>query len=286
MNLEDKYVVYAILAILIWSTLGTLGLYTKNVPSLQLLSISLLTSGLISLIKINEWGIPRRTFIIGVGGIFGYHYLIFSAYKNAPIIEANLINYLWPLLIVFLSPIILSQYKLKTHHVIGTLLGFLGSYLIITNGKFTFDYQNLPGYLMAASAALIWAMYSLMMKRVKPFHTAAIGLFTLVSGALSVLILVLTTKVIYYPTPSEWFSLILLGLGPMGSAFFLWDKALKEGDPRVVGSISYLTPLFSTLLLVIVGGQRINLVSALSMVCLIMGALIGSKDVFMRKSSN
>ena len=47
----------------------------------------------------------------------------------------------------------------------------------------------------------------------------------------------------------------LAGLGPLGGAFYLWDKALKLGDARQIGILSYLTPLGSTALLVAVSGS-------------------------------
>lgn len=273
------YFIYSLSAIIIWSTLAILGFYTKKVPSLQLLAISLTISGLSSLVNIKEFKVPVKTLLIGVGGIFGYHYFIFTSYKFAPIVDVNLLNYLWPLLIVFLSPVILKQYKLKSHHIIGTLLGFTGAFLIFTGGRINFDFQYLPGYLLATIAAIIWSLYSLLMKKVEYFPTAVIGIFCLISGALSVIMVFATGQRIYYPSTTEWVSMILLGLGPMGLAFFLWDKAMKEGDPRIVGSLSYLTPFLSTLWLVLLGGLEINLVSGSAMILLIFGSVIGSIDL-------
>jgi drug/metabolite transporter (DMT)-like permease len=273
------YFIYSFSAIIIWSTLAILGFYTKNVPSLQLLAIALTTSGLSSLVIIKEFNVPLKTLLIGVGGIFGYHYFIFTSYKFAPIVEANLLNYLWPLLIVFLSPVLLKKYKLRSHHIVGTLLGFTGAFLIFTGGRISFDFKYLPGYLLATIAAIIWSLYSLMMKRIEHFPTSVIGLFCLISGVLSFIIMFITGQSFYYPSSTEWVSMILLGVGPMGLAFFLWDKALKEGDPRIVGSLSYLTPFVSTLWLVILGGLELNLISSLAMILLVFGSLIGSKDL-------
>jgi drug/metabolite transporter (DMT)-like permease len=118
-----------------------------------------------------------------------------------------------------------------------------------------------------------------MMKKVEYFPTSVIGLFCLISGVLSFIVLFLTGQSFYYPSSSEWVSMILLGVGPMGSAFFLWDKALKEGDPRIVGSLSYFTPFLSTLWLVILGGLELNLISSLAMFFLVFGSVIGSKDL-------
>ena len=134
---------------------------------------------------------------------------------------------------------------------------------------------------MAAGAALVWATYSLMQKRVAPFSTGAVGGFCLVSGILSLVTYLAesSTAGFYSPSVSEWVSLVLLGLGPMGSAFYLWDKALKEGDPRIIGSISYLTLLLATLWLILFTGEKLTTISGFGMALLLSGSVIGSLDM-------
>jgi drug/metabolite transporter (DMT)-like permease len=276
-----KYILYAFGAILIWSSLAILGTKVESVPSLLLVGVSLSVGGSLSIFKVRQWKVPFNTILIGVGGIFGYHYLIFTAYKLAPIIEVNILNYLWPLFIVFMSPLILPSFSLRKHHIIGTLLGTSGAALIITGGRLEVDPQYILGYLMAAGAALVWATYSLMQKRVAPFPTGAVGGFCLVSGILSLVIYLAesSTAGFYSPTVSEWVSLVLLGLGPMGSAFYLWDKALKEGDPRIIGSISYLTLLLATLWLILFTEEKLTIVSGFGIALLLSGSVIGSLNV-------
>lgn len=279
-----KYILYAFGAIIIWSSLALLGTFVKSVPSLLLVGISLTLGGFLSIHKVREWKIPLRTILVGVGGIFGYHYLIFTAYKFAPTIEVNILNYLWPLFIVFLSPIILPAFKLKIYHIVGIMLGLAGAGLIITGGRLEVDSQYFLGYLMATGAALVWASYSLMLKRVEPFSTGAVGGFCFISGILSLGIYIIISSTIgfYTPTSYEWVSIVLLGLGPMGSAFFLWDKAMKKGDPRVIGSISYLTLLLATLWLTLFKGEKLTTTSGLGMVLLLSGSIIGSLDLLRR----
>ena len=84
-------------------------------------------------------------------------------------------------------------------------------------------------------------------------------------------------------TISDWISLLLLGAGPLGAAFFAWDAALKRGDPRVIGSLTYLTPLLSTLNLVILGNKPLTWVSTAAMLLIVGGAIIGSLDLWRRK---
>jgi drug/metabolite transporter (DMT)-like permease len=279
-------VLLAFFTIFLWSFLALLGSQVTHLPSVLVTGIALTTSGLLSSFMYKTWRIPLKTLMIGVGGIFGYHYLFFTAFRHAPVVEANLVNYLWPLLIVLLSPLILADHVLKPHHLFGALMGLSGAGLIITGGRFSLDVDNLPGYLSAAGAALVWASYSLLTKRAPPFPTSAVGSFCLLSGIFSlviyyvdVLISKSTTLSNVLPMGSDWIYLLLLGIGPLGVAFFTWDAALKRGDPRIIGSLAYLTPLTSTLVLVMVGGKVFGWVSALAMLLIVAGALFGSLDL-------
>jgi drug/metabolite transporter (DMT)-like permease len=277
--MDRRAALYASAAILIWSSLAILGSKLTQVPSLLQVGAALFISGSISLPRVKEWRLPPRTWLIGIGGIFGYHALIFASFKYAPIVEANLLNYLWPLLIVALSPIVLPGYQLRRHHIVGTIIGFSGAALIVTKGRLSLSPVHLPGYILSGAAALIWALYSLLTKRVPRFPTSAVGGFCVASGIISSLLYLISGSGLYSPSPSEWVSIALLGLGPMGASFFFWDMALKEGDPRIVGAMSYLTPMLSTLWLILLGGKSLTPVSALAMLMLVAGSLIGSLDL-------
>ena len=67
-----------------------------------------------------------------------------------------------------------------------------------------------------------------------------------------------------------------MGIGPLGASFFLWDKAMKEGDPKQIGALSYLTPLLSTLILAISGLGQLNTISWIAGALILVGATIGT----------
>jgi drug/metabolite transporter (DMT)-like permease len=68
-----------------------------------------------------------------------------------------------------------------------------------------------------------------------------------------------------------------MGLGPLGAAFFLWDRALKLGDARQIGILSYLTPLASTVLLIAVTNRPLSWHIALAASMIIGAAVLGTR---------
>lgn len=267
--------VLALMTILLWSTLAVLGVHLSQVPPFFLMAMALLIGSTCGLSRVHEWKIPFRTLLLGVGGIFGYHLFVFLALRMAPPVEANLINYLWPLLMVVLSPLILTGFRLRWTHLLGAALGFSGALLLTTGGELAWSKSESVGYLFAAAAAITWACYSLLSKKVAPFPNSAVGLFCLVSGLLSLLLHVLFEPR-FVPSSNESMLLFLLGIGPMGAAFFLWDRAMKTGDPRKIGSLSYLTPMLSTLWLALFSDARFSALSFIAMMMILLGAIIGS----------
>jgi drug/metabolite transporter (DMT)-like permease len=271
---------YALAAIALWATLAALGLALKHIPPFLLTSIALLAGSLLALpvvVKdLGQWKIPASTLVMGVYGLFGFHFLLFIALRHAPPVEANLVNYLWPLLIVVLAPLFLPGLHLRATHVAAALLGFAGAAIAILGAGGETSGGWHWGYLPAMVSAFIWASYSLLTKRVKPFPTTAIGLFGLVSGLLSLL-----CHFLLEPSAAlsgqDWLLLFVLGLGPLGAAFFLWDKALKLGDARQIGILSYLTPLGSTAILMLVSGRPMTLNIGLAALMILGAAVLGTR---------
>lgn len=273
----------ALAAIGLWSFLAYVGTRLADVPPFFLVGIGLTIGGLVGAFRLRSWRAPLRIYLVGVGGIFGYHFLYFTAFHFAPAVEVNLINYLWPLLIVVLTPVYLPGSALRAHHVVGVLIGMTGAGLVVTGGRLTLDMAHAPGYLLMAGAAVTWASYSLLTKRLAPFPTSTVGGFCLVSGLLALGLHALQVggqAASPALSAADWLLLIGGGVGPMGLAFYAWDAALKRGDPRIIGALSYLTPLSSTLILVVLGGRSLGWVSGVAMALIITGALIGSADLF------
>lgn len=271
-------------AIGLWASLAALGVALAHVPPFLLTGLSLLIGSLIALplsrFDWQQWKVPPTTLALGIYGLFGYHFLLFMALRHAPPVQANLVNYLWPLGIVVMAPLFLPGMTLTRRHLLAALMGFAGAALAILsrgggNGETAAVWSW--GYLLALAAAFMWSSYSLLTRRVAAFPTAAIGTFALVSGALSLL-----CHLWLEPATSlsvrDMLLIGLLGLGPLGGAFFLWDAALKRGDARQIGVLSFITPLLSTLTLLAVRGERPSVAVGVAAVLIIGAAVVATRQ--------
>lgn len=267
-------------AVALWGSLAALGVALSHVPPFLLTGLSLLIGSLIALplsrFDWRRWRVPPATLALGVYGLFGFHFLLFIALRHAPPVQANLVNYLWPLGIVVMAPLLLPGTTLTGRHILAALLGFGGAALAILGRSGTAEAIWAWGYLPAAGSAFIWSSYSLLTKRVAPFPTAAIGSFALVSGLLSLLCHALMEPAVSL-TAQDWVLIALLGLGPLGGAFFLWDAALKRGDARQIGVLSFLTPLLSTLTLLWVRGETPSLSVSMAAALIIGAAVLATR---------
>ncbi len=247
-------------ALALWAFLALLSRLAAGLPPLQLTAMAFGVAGLGGVAFLAATGRLAAlrqaplAWAHGVGGLFGYHALYFAALAYAPAVEANLLNYLWPLLIVLLSAPILGL-RLGVRRLVGVALGFAGCALLLGGGaRFPVEAQGGVwfGFLCAVGCAVVWALYSVTAKRLAAVPTEALAGFCAASAALALLAHVALEPTVA-PSARQWIAAALLGAGPVGAAFFLWDRGMKRGDPRLLGTLAYAVPVASTLLLVAAG---------------------------------
>ncbi|MDF3415571.1 DMT family transporter [Sulfitobacter sp. M57] len=247
------------IAVLLWALLALFTVGSAPVPPLLLNTLCFAMGGTLGLIWAASNGalptlraVPFKVYAFGTIGLFGYHALYFSALRLAPAAEAGLIAYLWPLLIVVFSGLLPGE-RLMAGHVIGAAIGFAGAALIIMGGGTAFSTEYLIGYGLALLCALTWSGYSVLSRLVGNAPTATVAVFCLATAGLSLPLHLVFEETVWPETALGWASVIGLGLGPVGLAFFVWDIGVKQGDIQLLGTSSYAAPLLSTLVLVLAG---------------------------------
>jgi drug/metabolite transporter (DMT)-like permease len=271
-------------AILLWSALALLTVQARGIPPFELLCLSFgiaFMAGIVVLGLRGRAGLAqlRQAFapwITAFSGIFLYHALYFFALSAAPAAQASLIAYLWPLLIVLLSAAMPGGERLQVRHVVGALLGLGGTALILmqrhsASAAATFA----AGYAAAFGCALVWSSYSVLNRR---FAATPSGMLVGVCGAVAIAgaLCHAALERTVWPDPGQWGAIVLLGLGPTGLAFLAWDHATKHGKLPLLGALSYLAPLVSTLLLIIAGKAAASPALALAAVLVIAGAVFAA----------
>jgi len=280
------------LSVVLWGALALLTRLTDgSIPPFQMLAM---TFSLAFLLMLTKWTLfrqnpalflrqPLRAWLVGVGGLAGYHFAYFIALANAPAVEASLIAYLWPLLIVLLSACLPGE-RLLAGHLLGAVLAFGGCWLLIGAGGF--DGRYLTGYLAAAACAVIWACYSVASRQLRQVPVDAVGWFCGGTAALAWLAHGLLESTVWPESLTVWLGVIGLGLGPVGIAFFTWDYGVKHGNLQLLGVLSYGAPLISTLLLIVAGEGEASASVVIACAAIVGGALLaGMAHRLKRKQS-
>ncbi|MBA4796499.1 MAG: EamA family transporter [Rhizobiales bacterium] len=286
--MKTKATLIGFTAILMWSFLALMTAASGTMPPFQLSAITFAIGSLPGILlfiarpaRLKELRQPPKVWLAGVGGLFGYHFLYFTALRNAPAVEAGLIAYLWPLFIVVGSALLPGE-KLGWHHIVGALAGLAGTVLIIGKNGFAFDPAYSLGYFTAFLCAFTWAGYSLISRKFEKVSTDVVTGFCLATSILSLFCHLALETTVWPDTASQWAAVVGLGLLPVGLAFYVWDYGVKNGDIQILGASSYAAPLLSTLILIIFGFGELSVRIGLSCLLITGGAVLAARDMVFR----
>jgi drug/metabolite transporter (DMT)-like permease len=283
------------ISVLLWSQLAVLTTLSGAVPPFQLVAMSFALGGAIGFVYLlrapnglqSLVKTPPGAWALGVTGLFGFHFFFFLALRSAPAVEASLINYLWPLLIVLFSAALPARDQdggLKWWHTSGAALGLAGTVIIITGSASTgsaLSGDAIPwlGYGAALCAALVWSSYSVANRRYASVPSTSVAGFCLVTACAATLAHLALETTVWPASRIEWLAIAGLGLGPVGAAFYFWDYGVKHGDIRVLGAAAYTAPLLSTLSLVAFGLSQATPSLWVACVFITAGAVLAAKDM-------
>lgn len=278
-----------LIAIALWALLALFTAASGTVPPFQLAAMTFAVGGSLGVVSwlVRPGGLaalrqPPKVWLLGVGGLFGYHALYFAALRLAPPAEAGLVNHLWPLLIVVFSGLLPGE-RLRPSHVAGALIAFAGVVALSYGSDLAARPEHVPGYLCAFAGAFVWAGYSVLSRRIASVPTDAVAGFCLATAALSLACHLAFETTVWPADATQWLAVLALGLGPVGAAFYAWDVGMKRGDIRLLGVISYATPLLSTAALIAAGYAEATLTLAVACALIVTGALIAAADKFARR---
>ena len=276
-----KHYFYALGAILCWASLPAAtgsGLTELSIEELMFYSFSSAACFLWLLDAVQKKSFRPafpgfKASLVGVWGIFFYHYIYYQAMARAPLAEAAILATTWSFWIVVFSSL-LTYRRLKPAIVFIALLGLFGAGMVIAAGKnLSFQSEYLVGYLLALLCGLIWSSFSvslpLLQNKEEPMTA-----FTLYAALLSTL-LYLCTGPHAMPSAKALLAAVYLGCVPLGLSFFLWNRAVTGGNLSIIGLLSYLTPPLAVLLVAVIRQQHVSFQVIIGMCVIIAASLLG-----------
>lgn len=282
MSEKSQSLILGMITIICWGSIATFGNLLIHLPPFYVLGMSFFFGAIPALFKPRELFPSWKVSIWGISGYFGYHFFLFYSFRFAPAIEANLINYLWPVIMVILTPVFFKNERLRSYHIIGAAFSVVGSVIMMMGKNDEMSFDSMKGYLLALGAALTWPIYTIGKKAMGPISIWAVGGFCLGSSVLCFITHAVIEPRVVLQGHDAWM-LFVMGVGPFGVAFYFWDMALRKGDPKTIGALAYLTPVISTVNLVIFGNQNLSSTTLVAMLLIIGGASTGLLDFLPRR---
>lgn len=276
---------------LIFFSLGNLCVaLSGDMPAFQLSAMVLLSCALTLWLYFKFTGkniraslnLPASQYIITLLGIGGYQILVNSAFKMAPAFEMNILNYLWPILLVLFSKF-KHQQALKKNECAGMALGFIGMCVIFMPQNGTAFNHIGAGHFVMIAAAVIWAFYSAFITG-KKSSVALLIPVTAFSGGLCLMIHLLFEETIISMPVIAWIAVAIYCLTRFSYA--LWDFGMRKGDQMLLSSLSYFLPLLSCIYFIAFGIMPVRIEVAIGGAFIIIGCIIVNwhRIIFFKKN--
>jgi len=285
MTRNSKSILLALMAVLLWSTIGSafkLTLNYLNYTQILLfssfiavvyLAVLLAVTGKINLLRKVTFRSIRMSAIMGFLNPFAYYLILLKAYSVLKAQEAVVLNYTWPMILVLLSAIFLKT-RITWINVASLLISFSGTLIIATRGDiFSFEFSDPNGIILALSSAFFWASYWLLNLKDTRGTEEKIFMNFLFGFVYTLMYSILTDNLIV-PGPEATAGIIYIGLFEMGITFVIWLNALKLAtNTAKISNLVYLSP-FISLIIVSVAVKEEIMASTLVGLLMIIGGIM------------
>ncbi len=282
MTSNNKGILFAVLAVLLWATLGV-G-FKLAVSRLDSFSVTIYVGIFATLFLFGNLVVRKKLnmvfqlfkknwiffILVGILGLGLQQIVYLKGYELLPASQVVIIFYLYPLLMVLLSKFLFREHTSLLSYAF-IFLGFMGVYVLISKGSFVGISLSL-GVIMTLLASLFWALFSVLIKHKKVDVDVGMFLFNLF-GVLFLIALIPIFGFTFKVFPSEVFGMAYLGIFPTALAFILWNKALYLAKTSLCSNIALLTPLVSLILIVICLHERVDVYQGIGLI-LILGSVI------------
>lgn len=280
---------YALVSVFFWSTTTTVSkLLLHSISTMQVLAVSSVFATLfllmVNVFKGNFKQLksyqPRDYLVLaGVGflGMFLYRMLLFFGVARMLASQAMIVNYLWPIMAVLASCVILRE-KLTVRKAIAVVMSFLGVVIVTTGGSAAgLSGSDLTGTVLVAVAAVFYGLFVAINKRLKYDSFVSMMFYNAVAAICAILGTLFSGETLLL-TLSQNLGLVWVGVCNTAIGFVAWDLAMKTGDTAKVANLAYITPFLSLVVAYFLLGDPITIWSVGGLTVIVAGILLQLKD--------
>ncbi len=283
--------IYAGLAVFFWSTVPTaFKICLGELSVLPMLTIASLTSAFVLfgiilltgktglLFKYSGWDLLSSA-LLGLINPFLYYIILLKAYQLLPAQVAQPLNMIWPIIIVFLSVLILKQ-KIKAKSFTALFISFAGVYLIASQGDPLHPgLSDIRGVLLATGSSVFWAFYFILNVRDKRDEAMKLFLNFLFGSVYLIIALILTHSWPDNPGIKGIGSAVYVGIFEMGITFYLWLKALQLAPTTDrISNLVYLAPFCSLVFIHFIIHEPVFYTTLAGLLLIISGIIIQNRQ--------
>ena len=282
-----KNYVYAFLTVAVWSTTAAITkLLLSDIPTMETLSISSFLAFLFLLVlnirtgtikKIKSFSFKDYSIVSGLAflGLFLYSALYYYGLTKLSSQEACILNYLWPIMIVLFSSVILKE-KITVLKTVAMLSSFLGIIILSTGNSPSLSESSFSGIISCIAAAACYGLFSVLNKKADYDQNIAMMIIWFVTAVCSAVFGFASEKWLFL-SGSQWIGFLWLGVVINAIAYLLWALALKgSADTSKIANLAYLVPFLSIVVSSVLLEEQIKFRSLVALVFIVGGILIGN----------
>lgn len=226
--------------------------------------------------------LPPRVIVAGFFGVAFYTVLIQFAVGWAPekeVGQVSLLNYLWPIWIVLMAFVMLSEKMDPARTLIGAAMGIAG--VVVARGA---DVLNIPTNLiphaMTLTGGVLWALYCVLLRKWKiPEESGGTAFHFAVCAIMAAAIASWQSAWTVVPSISGamFFWILFGGIGPVGLGYHWWEIGIKRGNVQLISQLAYFTPIGSSVLIGLFFRQALSWGLLIGAILIAAGAWVARK---------